>query len=70
MKQFIFIHTCKYITIALFIYFAMTKYQSLHNPLNQSLWVYMMVYFPAVIGFVNFIHMAFKSVVNKVRSWK
>lgn len=70
MKSFLFIHTLKYITIALLIYFAMTKYQTLHNPLNQSLCVYMMVYFPAVVGFVNLIHMAFKSIVNKVRPWK
>lgn len=70
MKQFIFIHTLKFSLIAFLIWLAISKYDSTHNPIQQSLWFYMFIYLPAVVGFVNLIHMAFKSIVNKVRSWK
>lgn len=65
MKQYIIIQAIKFAAIAFLIWFGISKYDSLSSPLNQSAWVYLLIYFPAVGGFANMIKITFKRIVHR-----
>lgn len=68
MKSFIFIHTVKFALIAAVIWIAISKYDSTHSPINQSLWVYMFIYLPAIVGYVEMTHKSISKAINTLKN--